>query len=194
MSKSKVLKYLNGKRENEYSNLDTILKQYLNGELYNLLSQYGFSEIEVFPDILKKGNYVEIFLIYQNIAVNVELTEDEVSYGTYTVGCSAEKVLKNEVCIKYEENFLIKDLIENIFKEIKNNPNLKEISKKEINKKNNYRIISDVCLFLPLIIIGIIALYIFISHKSFSVNPFVGTLFVVIPIVLHIYFYLKSKK
>lgn len=115
MNKNKIIQYLNSKKNNEYNYLDILLEKYCNDELSQLLSKYKFTNVEIFPQISKNGNSIEMCLTYQNIAANISLTADEIEYSIYQLYATANEVNKNTFNLKYNVEFSFEDLLNSIY-------------------------------------------------------------------------------
>ncbi len=114
MNKNKIIQYLNSKKNNEYNYLDILLEKYCNDELSQLLSKYKFTNVEIFPQISKNGNSIEMCLTYQNIVANISLTTDEIEYSIYQLYATANEVNKNTFNLKCNVEFTFEDLLNSI--------------------------------------------------------------------------------
>ena len=115
MNKNKIIQYLNSKKNDEYNYLDFLLEKYCNGELTQLLSKYKFTKIEIFPQISKNGNSIEICLIYQNIAASISLTDGEIEYSIYKLYATSDEINKNTFNLKCNVEFSFEDLLNSIY-------------------------------------------------------------------------------
>lgn len=107
--KRKIIKYLKKKNQSEYSELDKIFTKYLDGSLENLLCNLGFSNIEIFPQIRRRANYLQLNFWYRNLVVDLGFDEEDFDYCVYLPGISAKEFEQGFVKFKYNENFNIED-------------------------------------------------------------------------------------
>lgn len=192
MNKSKIIKYLKTKRNEEYNYLDVLLDKYCTEELFVFLSKFQFTTIEIFPAISKRENFMEICLSYQNIAVNIVLMQEELEYSIYQFGADIDEVNENTFSIIYDENFSFEELINSIFEKMASHSKLKNISK-EKKKKKIYAMISSISLCLPVLVICILALYTFAADKEIKLNGWFS-LVIIIPMITYSIFDVKSKR
>lgn len=186
MNKKKILKYLNSKNINSYSNLDKILKQYIDGDIEKTLSKYNFSKIEIFVDILKKGNFMEIFLYYKNLTISIGITEDLIDYY---LSDRQHIIRHNTIC--FNEDFELNILIYNLYKEVTYCPQLIDASK--VSKKTQItKKLSTIFLLIPISIIIIISIYVLFYKKTLDLNPWF-LLLIIIPIIFWFVLDVKSK-
>ena len=112
----KINKYLKSKEESQYNNLDRILKDYTEGRLKKLLSNYPYSEIEYYPHISKRGNLSQVDFRYHNLHINIEFDINGFDYLTYLPGISAEDFEQGIIKKEYDDDFNI----ENFFADFHN--------------------------------------------------------------------------
>ena len=112
----KINKYLKSKEESQYNNLDRILKDYTEGRLKKLLSNYPYSEIEYYPHISKRGNLLQVDFWYHNLHINIEFDINGFDYITYLPGISAEDFEQGIIKKEYDDDFNI----ENFFADFHN--------------------------------------------------------------------------
>ena len=93
----------------------------------------------------------------------------------------------------YKNDFVLEKVIKEIDIKIKNHPKLKDTTLIE-KKKKIYSTIAWSSLCLPLIICGSIGLYCVITKNDLKGNMWWGIFFIVIPLIVWIVFYVKSKK
>lgn len=191
--KRKIVKYLKLKEESQYTFLDDCLKNYINGGRIKYLANYKFSKIEIFPEITKNKPFMEICLIYQNIACNIAVMEDELEYSVYPLYADIDEVNKNTFNIVYKDNFSFDELINEVYNKMINHYKLKDISNHK-NKQKIYSLIANICLLFPFISVGSIVVYGYIVDTKIVGNIWWGIFLIVIPLVLHIIFNVKSKK
>ena len=60
-------------------------------------------------------------------------------------------------------------------------------------KQKKYKMISNICLAIPCVMIGVFAIYVFITKETITLNSFF-ILAIVIPIILLLIFYVKAEK
>ena len=116
----KVTKYLKTKDKRRYTFLDSLFADYANGQLDELLSNRGFTKIDFFYQIHKKGNYLQIQCWYRNLVVTMEFRDEEFDYGIYASGCSAEEYATCINTYQYSENFTINSFIDELCVAINN--------------------------------------------------------------------------
>ena len=112
----KINKYLKSKEESQYNNLDRILKDYTEGRLKKLLSNYPYSKIEYYPHIGKRGNLLQVDFWYHNLHINIEFDINGFDYITYLPGISAEDFEQGIIKKEYDDDFNI----ENFFADFHN--------------------------------------------------------------------------
>lgn len=193
MNKTKITQYLMNKKNEEYSYLDILLKKYCNGELHNSLSKYKFTNIEIFPQISKKGNSIEMCLVYQNIATNISLTDDEIEYSIYQLYATANEVNENTFKLKYDAKFSFEDLVNLIYRKMLDHDKLIDLTIK-INNKKIYNIISTIFLLVPIIFIGIMLVLVLGFKYSIKLNFWWVLFFIIIPLFLYTFLNRKSRK
>jgi len=114
-SKRKIKRYLKLKEENKYNNLDCIFKIYIDGLLKELLEKYGFSKIEIFPEIWKDNNNLQINFRYYNLVVGVDLFNLRFDYVIYLPGITAEQLDKSFIESSYSDDFNIVNFIGDLY-------------------------------------------------------------------------------
>jgi len=170
MTRSKALKYLSDKDPQSYSTSDRLLKMKADGHLEAMLSQYGFSKNEVFFLIKQKHCIAEISLSYHNIMASVSIFDNTMEYFIYSSEETVENIEKDSVTYNNCNINIFKDTLESIFSQMKEHPDLKNTSKIE-NHKKIYKIISNIFLSIPAIVIGALALYVIIFDESIQLSP-----------------------
>ena len=104
-----------------------------------------------------------------------------------------EELEKLFIDYDYKNDFVLEKVIKEIDIKIKNHPKLKDTTLIE-KKKKIYSTIAWSSLCLPLIICGSIGLYCVITKNDLKGNMWWGIFFIVIPLIVWIVFYVKSKK
>ncbi|MBQ7408270.1 MAG: hypothetical protein IJW13_03255 [Clostridia bacterium] len=193
MNKNKIIQYLNSKKNDEYNYLDILLEKYCNGELSQLLSKYKFTNIEIFPQISKNGNSIEMCLTYQNIATNISLTDDEIEYSIYQLYATANEVSENTFKLKCNEEFSFEDLLNSIYEKMLNHYKLKDLSIAAKNKKI-YNTVATIFLLVPIIFIGIMVALVLGFEYSIKFNFWWVLFFIIIPLFLYTFLNRKSHK
>lgn len=193
MNKNKIIQYLNSKKNDEYNYLDILLEKYCNGELTQLLSKYKFTKIEIFPQISKNGNSIEMCLTYQNIAANISLTDDEIEYSIYQLYATADEINKNTFNLKCNVEFSFEDLLNSIYEKMLNNFKLKYSTNPTKNKKI-YNTIATIFLLVPTIFIGIMVVLVLGFKYSIKLNFWWALFFIIIPLFFYTFLNRKSHK
>lgn len=188
--KRKIEKYLLSKEKIKYDNLDRILEMYLTGEIKKLLSEYF--GIRIYPSFDKSGKTIQLNYNYNNIYVTIDFFEDNYNLVVYPSGISVDDYEKLCTDYDYQDDFDLKKLIEEIDSKIKNHPELKDTTLIE-KKKKLYSLIAWISWCLPIIIVGIIAIYCFITEETIKGNVWWG-IFFAIPLIVGCIFDVKSKK
>lgn len=192
--KHKVIKYLSSKSINSYTQVDFILKMYIDGEIENELTKYNFYDIEIFNSISKKnGNTIQLNFKYYNLVGTIDFFEEGYNYVVYPIEKSLKDIEDLFVECKYQKDFSINNLINLIYCIMKKHSSLKD-NTIERKKEKKYKIISNICLFLPILISGIIALYGIITKTKIVSILLWLILFIVLPLIFWAIFYNKSKK
>ena len=169
------------------------MKKYSNGELTQLLSKYKFTKIEIFPQISKNGNSIEMCLTYQNIAANISLTDDEIEYSIYQLYATADEINKNTFNLKCSVEFSFEDLLNSIYEKMLNHYKLKELAITTKSKKI-YNAISIIFLLVPVIFIGIMVVIVLGFNYSIKLNFWWVLFFIIIPLFLYTFLNRKSHK
>ena len=164
----------------------------MDGDLDVVLSKYKFSNIEIYPNIRKRGNSIDIYLDYQNVNVCILMNEEDIIYIINATDAPPEDFDNSEITVKYDENFSFEGLLESIYTQIINHPWLRDISR-EVKSRKKHKKISSICLLCCAISIGFMFLYAYISGDS-TINPYVGGLSLGGPLLLAILFDIKSKR
>ncbi len=189
--KRKISRYLNSKEKSEYDNLDKIFELYLNGNIKALLSEYV--GVNIYLSFNKLGKTIQLNYNYQNIYVIIDFFEDKYDIVVYYAGIKEEELEKLFIDYDYKNDFVLEKVIKEIDIKIKNHPKLKDTTLIE-KKKKIYSTIAWSSLCLPLIICGSIGLYCVITKNDLKGNMWWGIFFIVIPLIVWIVFYVKSKK
>jgi hypothetical protein len=189
--KRKISRYLNSKEKSEYDNLDKIFELYLNGNIKELLSEYV--GVGIYLSFNKLGKTIQLNYNYQNIYVIIDFFEDKYDIVVYYAGIKEEELEKLFIDYDYKNDFVLEKVIKEIDIKIKNHPKLKDTTLIE-KKKKIYSTIAWSSLCLPLIICGSIGLYCVITKNDLKGNMWWGIFFIVIPLIVWIVFYVKSKK
>ncbi|MBO4988936.1 MAG: hypothetical protein J6D37_01255 [Clostridia bacterium] len=122
----KITKYLNSKAESEYTMLDRLLKQYLDGELEMVLKRYGFTKIEIFSKIGKRENDLQIYFRYYNFALDIDFSDRAFDYTAYLPGISAEEYENSIIRCNYEKNFSFEGFVARLQSELSQDTRLKK--------------------------------------------------------------------
>lgn len=126
----RINKYLKSKDESKYSYLDNIFKYYVDGDLEKLFKCYYFSKIELFPELNKKGNLLQIYFYYFNLVVFIQFDDMKIDYTIYLEDMSPSYADDYFVSLEYDKDFNIENFFEKFYKMLQKDPRL------EINKKN----------------------------------------------------------
>ena len=196
-SKRKVTNYLNSKAESEYTKLDIILKQYVDGELEAILTKRLFSDIDILPIISKNDKGLEITLNYFNLGATLVFKESYYEYAVY----SPCEILEEEsiVEIQYDKEFNVESAIDEIVENIKADKKLNTTNEKteerlkHEKKKKVYKILARICFIFPFVVIGIITLCVTLSGTELSLGPWFGVAYILI-LLLSIFLNYKSHR
>ena len=191
--KNKVSKYLSSKEKSSYTQLDILFKMYIDEKIEKELSCLNFYDIEIFA-YCNKGieNSIQINFKYYNLACIIDFFNKGIEYVVYSIGDSFEQVKDSFIEHEYEEDFSLYGFISLVYNQMKEHPNLKD-NTQLIIKQKKYKMIANMCLIIPCVIIGISAIYVLVSKNTLILKPFY-ILAIVIPIVLWLIFYAKSAK
>ena len=192
MNKSRVLKYLKSKDSADYTKLDRLLKQYIDGDLNRVLSKYNFTDVEIYANVSDGAHNLEFYFAYQNIAIDIEINEYRVEYRIYPQNVSAEEYDKNISTIGLEDDFSFEEFVNEIYSQVINHPQLKDVSK-EKSKKRIYKIVSTVSLLIGIVTALVISLSVLISKESLNLTPWLGV-FLIIMLLLWFIFDIKSNR
>ena len=118
-TKRKVIKYLKSVDEKEYSVLDSVFINFLDGELQNSFKEKGFTQIEVFPYIKKKEKSIQVYFKYGNFAGDVEFNDTYLDYTVYCPGISAEEYENSITRLDYTEDFTLETFINLLLENVK---------------------------------------------------------------------------
>lgn len=192
---NKVLeKYLNSKDKSNYSNLDKVFLFYNNDDFYNILKYSGATKIEFFPVIKSDEKSLQVYFNYYNMSAIMEFDDDFYDYCKYPRGCSEDELNQSILRKNYSDKFDIKMFVEEFIKSIDNDERCIKMNKTTSSRnKKIYTLISFISLFLPFIIIGIIALLSYILKTDIKLNNWFILVFIV-SIVLWWIFDDKAKK
>jgi len=189
--KKKIWKYLSSKKIESYSKLDNIFKMYFNDELMLLLSEYD--DVEIFPSLNKNHKTIQINFTFQNIITTIDFMEEQFNYVIYPIGIDPYELDKLFIDCSYSEGFDLKTFFLELNEKIRNHKDLRDISS-EKRRKKKYRIISTICFFIPLIWIGVMALYVFFLGDEIQLDFWWLLFLLIIPLVLWTIFDKKSVK
>lgn len=190
--KHKITNYLSSKENDSYTQLDQILKMYIDGEIENELSKHEFHDIEIFTGIKKRlGNTIQLNFKYYNLVCTIDFTDERYTYAIYPIGASFEEIENQFINCEYANDFSINNLIILIFNFMKENSNLRDNTKlKDMQKK--YKTIANIFLLIPWVVIVPVSLYVLITKASIQLNQWF-LLIIIIPLFLWIIFDVKSK-
>ena len=124
--KRKIIKYLKSKEESQYNILDHIFKFYIDGNLKDLLNNYGFSKIECFPQIRKGANYLQINCWYYNLVVDIQFDDSCFDYCIYLPGISAEEFARSFIEKNYSDDFDFENFISDLHNKLDKDNRLKK--------------------------------------------------------------------
>jgi len=189
--KKKIRKYLSTKKIESYSNIDNVFNMYLNDKIKGLLSEYD--DVEMFPSLSENNKEIQINFKYQNIVTTIDFWEEKYDYVIYPIGIDPYEIDKLFIDCNYSEGFDLETLFLKLNEKIRNHKDLRDISS-EKRRKKKYRIISTICFFIPLIWIGVMALYVFISGDEIQLDFWWLLFLLIIPQVLWTIFDKKSVK
>jgi hypothetical protein len=191
--KSKVSKYLSSKEKKSYTQLDFLFEMYLNGMIEKELTGLSLYDVEIFA-YHNKGlkNSLQLNFKHYNLVCTIDFFNERYEYIIYAIGDSFNRVKDSFTEYTYDRDFSISDLIQKVYSQLKDHSNLKDNTQLMIKQKK-YKMISSICLAIPCVIIGVCAVYVFITKETIKLNPFF-MLIIVIPIILWDIFYIKAVK
>jgi hypothetical protein len=191
--KNRVSKYLSSKEKNSYTQLDVLFDMYLNKMMEQELTNLNIYDIEIFA-YCNRGleNSIQVNFKYYNLVCTIDFFNNRYEYTVYAIGDSFEQIKDSFAEYEYEKEFSFKTLINFIYRQLKEHSDLKEDTQLMIKKKK-YKMISNICLIIPSVIIGGLAIYVLVSKETITLDPFF-ILIIVIPIILWVIFYVKSAK
>lgn len=111
----KVTKYLKSKDESQYNILDKIFKYYVDGHLEKLLSNYPFSKIEIYSQIDKKANSLQINFWYYNLVVGIDFCDSSFDHVIYLPCVSPKDFDKSFIKSNYNADFNIEKFFEDFY-------------------------------------------------------------------------------
>ena len=192
----KVLDYLNGKEETNYTHLDKILSFYVRKEFKNLLSKNGATKIEFFSTVNKRGNAVQVCFNYYNMSAILEFKEEGYEYCKYKPGCSAEEMENKIIRGQYKDDFSVKSFVEEFIKLLDDDSELvksETVYVKIRKKKKMYSTIAFLTLVIPFLAISVLALYVFMTDAVIQVGYW-AFLVIIVPLIICFIFDTKSKR
>lgn len=125
----KINKYLKSKDESEYGYLENIFKYYVDGNLEKLLDRYNFSNIELYPELNKRGNSFQINFYYFNLMVFINFDDIEIDYGVYLEDMPPLYIDDCFVSLEYDKDFNIENFFEKFYKMLQRDSRLKRDNK-----------------------------------------------------------------
>ena len=191
MKKNKIPQYLKAKFNQKYTILDTALKKYKDQSLYKLFSMPYSEKIEIFPCISNKGNNIEFCWICNNIASNILLFDDKIEYSIYNIDDCIDD--SNFETIMLQDYLSFEMSIDMIYKKMIKHPSFNS-NYSGHNKRKIYRMLSNICLTVMTMFIGVISIYVFATGTSFKLDFIWVLLFVILPLIGCILFHRKSLK
>lgn len=186
-----VEKYLTTKKYSDYTNLDKLFELYLSGYIYKLLSKYD--KVEIRCIVNKSNKMLQVQYQFHNLFVVIDFFDDKYNAVVYYSGITANSLDKLIIDYEYTTDFTIEKLIEEIDEQLRNHPQLKDITLVE-KKKKRYSFIATISLGLPFLILVSIGLYCIITKESVQGNVLWIIFFTVIPLIVWFIFDIKSKK
>lgn len=189
--KKRIKTYLESKETSQYNDFDKILERYLSGELERIVSTY--EEAAVYPSFNKDCKTIQLKYRYNNIYVVIDFFEDKYNVVVYHAGIDPNELQKLFIDYTYEDQFDLKTLIKRIDGNIKNHPNLKDMSLME-KKKKIYSLIAWISFCVPIVLFGSIALYVVITERSVQLNEWWMVFFLVVPFIVWLVYDLKAKR
>ena len=116
--RKKIEKHFRRRSESQYTVADKILLMYFGGELLPLLRQYGFKNIEIFPDFYTIDNLeLQVSFLYSEISCGIGFMDDIiwVTLRTPNDPWDADDTVEME----YPENFDLKTFFDDVLLKIK---------------------------------------------------------------------------
>lgn len=164
---------------------------YLNGNVEKLLSKY--EKVSIYPTINSLGKNIQLNYYSHNIHVIIDFFEDKYNAVVFHAGITANNL--DEIVIEhdYQNDFSLEKLIEEIDRQIKNHPNLKDTTSIE-KKKKIYSLIAWISLYLPFTIWVGIGLYCVMTESAVKGNVWWAIFLTVIPLITWFIFDVKSKR
>lgn len=191
--KNKIVKYLKSKEEDKKTVLDSIFEKYINGDLDILLKKYGFSKIEIFPQIKENANYLQINFCYFHLYVTVEFNEANFDYCIYKANETADAFDKAFKTLDYIDGFNIEKYIDDIYSEIIKLDKLNNEEKTSRKKLIVFKLINLLSLLVPVVICIILVLIFVIKQETFTVDIWIVIVFFA-SLIIHTlsYFFLRK--
>ena len=191
MNNTKIIQYLKTKSNDSYTILDTVLEKHIDQSLDKLFSKRYSIKIDIFPDISNKGNYIEFCWICNNIASNILLLDDKIEYSVYNIEDRSNDLETNTIMLSDYLSF--ETSIDMIYKEMINHPAF-DINYTGHTKRKIYHMISNVCLAVMAVFIGVISIFVIATQTSLKLDFICVFLFVILPLIGYVLFHHKSLK
>lgn len=117
--RKKIEKHFKRRSESQYTFADKILLMYLDGELLRLLRQYGFKEIDIYPQFYTIDNLeLQVSFLYSEIFCDIGFMDNIISV---TLQAPTDPLdAENTVEMEYPNNFDLKSFFDDILLKIKN--------------------------------------------------------------------------
>lgn len=122
----RINKYLKSKDISQYNWLDKVLGYYVNGYLKKILESYKFTKINIYPQIGRKGNYLQIECFFYNLTIDIGFDENCYDYIVYLPGISAEEFDKGVTIKEYSNDFNVESFFENFYNMLQKDSRLKK--------------------------------------------------------------------
>ena len=193
----RILNYLR-KTNTQHTNLGTILHLYATGTFQQLLSAHRATEIEFFPSLSKHNPNIQVYFRLGSMCAIIDFQEEWYEYCKYQPGCSAKELESSIIRKEYGPSFSLPSFLEEFIKSFGDIPHsaLKTDTYEdsiERKKKKVYKIISIICFLIPVIVIGVLSIYCFITNESVSFGPYF-VLVIIIPILVSYTFGSEAQK
>jgi hypothetical protein len=81
--KKRIQKHLSNKQLSDYNQLDNILMEYLNGNLEKRFQENGYTDIEIYPDMTKYIEYMQVKARLGENVVHIEFHNNFALHWVY---------------------------------------------------------------------------------------------------------------
>jgi hypothetical protein len=106
-----VIRRLSQKDTRRYSHFDTVLKEFVIGDVEDWLRKHGFTQIKFVPRLRKNESRLKIFCRYHNLALTIVFDETGFEYRVHVSGYATKRHADGGARQDYRNDFQCEKMI-----------------------------------------------------------------------------------